>query len=328
MADCDLAEEQGKGKINRYSLNIEKLYMINARYLSQIAVIADLGSISRAAEHLKVTQPTLSRTVRIVEDTVGARIFRRERNGVAPTEIGLQLVTEGRAILEHTRAAQQAVEQWKGGLNGSLRIGTGPMLASTFLDQVLVEAVTDRWPYALTVVVRPAVDLLAELASGALDVVLAPAKIEASAESLRSEALFDDRLGVYGSLEDPVTASNVAVDPARLQGPWVDFALMTGLLNSTDRLLDALGLGQVLPVVRIAGDLTMGMQIVRRQKGYCFLPLRAEARLRATWGLAPVPLALPASRLDIAVWTHARKQDSPAIRHFRKKLRTHVAAGT
>ena len=45
--------------------------MINARYLSQIAVIADLGSISRAAEHLNVTQPTLSRTVRIVEDSVG-----------------------------------------------------------------------------------------------------------------------------------------------------------------------------------------------------------------------------------------------------------------
>ena len=179
--------------------------MINARYLSQIAVIADLGSISRAAEHLNVTQPTLSRTVRIVEDSVGAQIFRRHRNGVVPTEIGARLVEEGRAIHDHTAAALQAVEQWKGGLTGSLRIGTGPMMATTFLDDVLVRAVTEKWPFALTVVVRPAAELLGDLAKGDLDVVLAPAKIQAPLENLRYRRLFDDRLAVYASAKDPAS---------------------------------------------------------------------------------------------------------------------------
>ncbi|MCB1395288.1 MAG: LysR family transcriptional regulator [Rhodobacter sp.] len=298
--------------------------MISARYLAQIAVIAELGSISRAAEHLNVTQPTLSRTVKIVEDAVGARIFRRTRTGVAPTEIGARLVAEGREIVEHTRAAQQAVEQWKSGLNGPLRIGTGPMLASTFLDDVLVEAVVARWPYALTIVVRPAAELLAELAAGRLDVVLAPAKLEVSAQDLRCEPLFEDRLAVFGSIDDPLTDPGATVDPAQLTGPWVDYALMTGLLNSTDRLLGALGLPHVQPVFRVAGDITMGLTVVRRQRGYCFLPERAAERLRSTWGLARVPVALPSAALEIALWTHARNENSPAIRRFRKALQAKI----
>ncbi|MCH1516400.1 MAG: LysR family transcriptional regulator, partial [Alphaproteobacteria bacterium] len=55
---------------------------MDPRHLSQLATIIELGSVTRAAERLNVTQPTLSRTIRIIEDKVGGAVLRRDRYGV------------------------------------------------------------------------------------------------------------------------------------------------------------------------------------------------------------------------------------------------------
>ncbi len=258
--------------------------------------------------------------MKIVEDTVGARIFRRTRTGVAPTDVGLRLVAEGRAIIEHTQAAQQAVEQWKSGLTAPLRIGTGPMLANIFLDKVMVRAVVEPWPYLTSVLVRPVGQLMEELSNGKLDVVLAPDKPAISTEGLHCSLLFQQELAVFGSKDDPFVSAGAPVEASQLSGPWVDFALLTGLLHSTNDLLEAIGLANAVPAIRIAGDIRIGARIVRELSGYCFFPRQAADRLLADWGLAPLPIEVNAPALGTAFWTNARDQDNPTIRHFRKKI--------
>ena len=59
--------------------------MIDAKHLLWLAEISDLGSLSRAAEKLNVTQPTLTRAVQVIEAQVGGKVLTRERHGVRPT---------------------------------------------------------------------------------------------------------------------------------------------------------------------------------------------------------------------------------------------------
>ena len=52
---------------------------MDPKLLTQLAIIVELGSVTKAARKLNVTQPTLSRSIKIMEDRVGGPLLRRER---------------------------------------------------------------------------------------------------------------------------------------------------------------------------------------------------------------------------------------------------------
>lgn len=299
---------------------------MDPRYLTQLAVIVELGSISRAAERLNLTQPTLSRSVKIIEDRVGSRVLRRERHGVTATVIGQKLAEEGRQIIECSRAAQDTVDIWKLGLTGELRLGVGPMLAATIMGDFLARSVTENWSYALDVRTAPAVKLMEDLEAGLLDVVVAPAKLDMHQEALVQETLYCDRLAIYAAADDPLFATNQPVDLALLQDrPWIKISALSGILNTTRELLNTIGLPDALPRISFTGDINMLAQVVQKTHGFCFLTSASAPQLLERFDLRMVPITVPTPDRDIAFWTHRAKVDSPEIDDFKAKLLSNLA---
>lgn len=78
---------------------------MNTRKLYQFMVVAEEGSIRRAAEKLHITQPALTRVIRSLEEDVGRNLFIRKADGVLLTEAGAILLDHARKIsLEIERA--------------------------------------------------------------------------------------------------------------------------------------------------------------------------------------------------------------------------------
>ncbi|MFC7617112.1 LysR family transcriptional regulator [Actinokineospora soli] len=73
---------------------------LELRHLNSLCVIADAGSVSRAATLLGVSQPALTAQLQRVERELGAQIFIRDRRGVTPTPMGQFLLTRARAVLQ------------------------------------------------------------------------------------------------------------------------------------------------------------------------------------------------------------------------------------
>lgn len=82
--------------------------MLNLLELEQLVAFADLGTLSRAAEALHISQPTITRTMQHIEDAFGVPLFVRGKNKIALNETGLQAVAYARNLLA---AAQNAVQQ-------------------------------------------------------------------------------------------------------------------------------------------------------------------------------------------------------------------------
>src|SRR3954451_4048540 len=61
---------------------------LNLRQLQYFTVTAESGSITRAAERLRISQPSLSHQLRTLEGRVGAVLFDRKARGVALTPVG------------------------------------------------------------------------------------------------------------------------------------------------------------------------------------------------------------------------------------------------
>ncbi len=74
--------------------------MLNLEELKQFVAFADNGTLSRAAEILHISQPTLTRTMRHVEEAFGASLFERGKNRIALNEVGIRAATLARQLLE------------------------------------------------------------------------------------------------------------------------------------------------------------------------------------------------------------------------------------
>src|SRR3990172_3220195 len=82
---------------------------MDARQLEIFVKVAELGSFSKAAGALFLTQPTVSEHIRGLEEELGVRLLDRLGRGAAPTKAGQLLLGYGRRILELHREARQAL---------------------------------------------------------------------------------------------------------------------------------------------------------------------------------------------------------------------------
>lgn len=84
--------------------------MLDLLELQQFVAFADCGTLSKAAEQLHISQPTLTRTMHHVEDAFGVPLFTRGKNRIACNETGLQAVDYARKLLEDADHAVQMVQ--------------------------------------------------------------------------------------------------------------------------------------------------------------------------------------------------------------------------
>lgn len=93
------------------------------RQLKALDMIARLGSVSRAAEELNLTQPAVSLQIRLLDEAVGAPLLQRVGRGVQLTAAGEIVARYAREILQLWTEASDEVGALRGELGGTLRIG-------------------------------------------------------------------------------------------------------------------------------------------------------------------------------------------------------------
>jgi len=143
---------------------------VELRHLRVVVLVAEAGSVGRAARWLKVSQPSLTAQLKRIEAAFGGELFERSRTGVTPTALGRYAVDRARAILvdvDHlaaTVSAMTAVE------SSAVRLGgfpTAPMsgIAQRLRDHGQIEQVSIEVEWSTSV-------LLQQLESGRLDFAL------------------------------------------------------------------------------------------------------------------------------------------------------------
>lgn len=73
--------------------------MLDLNELEQLVVFADTGTLSLAAEHLHISQPTITRTMQHLEEAFGVPLFIRGRNKITLNDTGIKAVEQSRHLL-------------------------------------------------------------------------------------------------------------------------------------------------------------------------------------------------------------------------------------
>src|ERR1700691_5629275 len=112
---------------------------LNLGHLAVFHAVAEEKSISRGAERLLVSQPAVSKQVRLLEQSVAATLLERTPRGVRLTEAGAILAGYARRIFAVQAEAIRALEELRGLQRGRLAIGASTTIGVYLLPEIFVE---------------------------------------------------------------------------------------------------------------------------------------------------------------------------------------------
>lgn len=143
---------------------------MDLRSIRYFVQIADLGSITRAAEHLGIAQPALSRHLRGLEEELGTELLVRLPRGVRLTGAGRQFVDHCRRIMRDFDRARDELRATTDTPQGRVVLGLSPTIAPLVLPGIM-ERVKRQCPQiSLKVVEGFTTQLYDALLAGRVDV--------------------------------------------------------------------------------------------------------------------------------------------------------------
>lgn len=186
---------------------------IRLRHLHTFVAVAQQGTLGRAAETLKLSQPALSKTLNELEQLTGSRLFERGRLGAQLTSSGEQFLTHAVRVLDALNAAGLALSQ-EPQSGDVVRIGALPTAALGILPAAIGQFHQQEKGIALQVATMSNTMLLAGLKSGELDLGVGRMSDPELMSGLNYEPLFLESLKLvvrpgHPLLRETITLSKI-----------------------------------------------------------------------------------------------------------------------
>src|SRR3954463_14780764 len=110
---------------------------LKLRDLHILLAVAEWGSMAKAARHLAVSQPVVSRAIADLELSLGVRLLDRTPQGIEPTIYGRTVLNRGLAVFDELRGSVKDIKFLSDPMAGELRIGSTQAIAGGLLAAIL-----------------------------------------------------------------------------------------------------------------------------------------------------------------------------------------------
>lgn len=287
---------------------------LKLQHLKVVMAVAEWGSMAKAAKHLAVSQPVVSKVIADLEDVLGVPLFDRSPQGVEPTPYGRALLKRSIAIFDDVKASVDEIKFMADPTAGELRIGsTEPLLAG--LGAAVMERLWQRHPRVNFRVVEAnaAVLLSRDLPERRIELAIVPLMRTSVGEDLEATILFQDRLRLVAGTNSR-WANRRIVTLAELSGePWCVAPSAIGSL-----ITDAFR-ASGLEMPRVAVAATTAHLLFQLLESGRFVGHFGDALLdfyAHRFALKKLPIALPIPPFAVAIVTLKNRTISPVAELF------------
>ncbi|MFO8030484.1 MAG: LysR substrate-binding domain-containing protein [Cyclonatronaceae bacterium] len=174
---------------------------MNIQQLTYIIAIDRFRHFARAAEHCRVTQPTLSTMLNRLEEELGVKVFDRSRAPVMPTETGKRIIAQARRILEEVDHLHSLAGEMSDQVEGELRLGVIPTVAP-FLLPLFLQDILDTYPkLRITINELTTGEIVVQLKSNMIDAGILATPL--GQDTIREIPLYTEPFVVYRSKKLP-----------------------------------------------------------------------------------------------------------------------------
>jgi DNA-binding transcriptional LysR family regulator len=294
---------------------------VELRHLRYFIAVAERLSFSRAAEHLHVTVPPLSRAIRELEQEMGAQLFVRDRRRVVLTDAGRVLLLEGKALAAQAARMPRTVSLAQKGDTGFVRVGIGLHLAERLSPALLAHA--GNFP-GIEIQCK---DIFSALQNTALleeEIDVGFLRPHVDPVHLTSEPLFRERFVVLVSKASRLAkrkalrAADLAKRPLFVHSRSVSSGLHDEILRLFEGARTTPEIVQLPPPTPHGGVLRF---LLASRDGVFIVPDEIESYPAPKSGMVAVPLDEPAATVDVRMaWR--KTETSAAVLSFLDSMRT------
>lgn len=146
---------------------------MNITQLKYFCAIATYHTVSLAAQHLYISQPSLSNAIKELEREFSVNLFYRRYNGMFLTPEGTKLYNMANDLLSRFDEVERLMRAM-GNDSKELRLGIPPMISSFIFADIYKNFILENRDIELSITEKGRYELLDQLNDGLLDVVLIP----------------------------------------------------------------------------------------------------------------------------------------------------------
>jgi DNA-binding transcriptional LysR family regulator len=294
---------------------------LDPEYLAILAAVVDGGGVVEGAAALGKSQPSLSRSIALIEARIGEPLFDRTRRPLQPTGLCEALAAQGRRVIEAQRAAAEALDRHRRGGAGLLRVGGTPF----FLDGVVAPRIAEFQMQNPEVRIEQRYGYWAELAvllaDGALDAAISPVGRTGAPPGLRRVRLLPGRNVIACRLGHPLLRKRNLALPDIGAFPWVAPPAGSPLYNDLKSVVAAIGLSD-LRIAFSGGSLNAVLSMIAASDALTVLPYSVVFSLRRAYGIEAVNIRIEHPERDLCLVL----RDAPAAPLLRRFERFVTAA--
>ena len=283
--------------------------------------IAELGSLSRVADRMRIGQPALSRQLRLLEEELGVELFARHRRGMVLTEEGEELRSRVAGPLREIMQAVEDVRSLSQQLGGHIAFGLTPTIGNILAGPLTRRMATETPNVSLRIVEGYDAHLIDWLHRREIDAALLYGP--ASDYQMTAEELLVEDLLLVGS-SDSTLDPNTPVPVSSL----ADLPLVLPSHPNRLRVLvdNAAAKAGVRFNIRFQADsFSLMKNLVSAGLGYTVLPLSALNQSAVGGHLKYAPLKSPRVTRQLVFATLPGRTPSRASRVLRQTVRREIS---
>lgn len=262
---------------------------MDIRQLRYFLDVASHENLSKAAQHLHIAQPALSRSMRMLEEELGVQLFERHLRGMT-------LTPEGRALLERATFLVRSFDQVKTDIQTDITPTRGTVIIGMTSNYALMMAadltrrILDAHPGSTLKIVEAFSPSLRDmLRDRSIDIAIFSGDVPTPAQAIANEVLFEDQLCLIGRADDPLLdAASVPLEKLA-ELPLV----MTGMLSAGVRHeVEVMASRRRMPlnVVVEVGSFALAAQMIQQKLGYTVYVASGVDSVKTDFPLKAVPI--------------------------------------
>lgn len=283
--------------------------------LRLLQAVVEWGGMAKAARHLNISQPAVSKAIATLEHALGVRLLDRTTKGVEPTIFGDALLSGGIAVFDELKQSLKRIKFLSDPDGGFLRIGCSEAGAAGFVPTVIERFSRGRPRVAFEIVTGDPVTLVGrELPQRTVDLVICAVPRAKSDTEVEITPLFQDRHVVMASEKSrwarlrKITLADLAKDA------WV----MPPASSEPGRLIvDAFRRAHVEPPQQsvAAFSVPLCLHLLASGRYVAMLP-EVMAQLSSHLSLKVLPVTLPAVARPVGIVTLKGRSIGPLTKRF------------
>lgn len=290
---------------------------LTLQQMEAFAEVAKTASFREASKNLHVSQPALSRTIRMAENALDTKLFDRDTRHVELTPSGLELLPIARRILQDFNGTFSELGQFLDGRRGHITLIALPSAGVALLTPAIA-TYREKFPHVgFTMLEGQDREVRAAVTEGLAD--FGVTKRPKQQEPFRYTHWIDDPFFLLCPDNHPLATESVVPWSVFLDQPFLSAAGTSSIRPITDaaflRRHWQVPEGVEYPSVLAAAAM------VRAGLGLTAIPKLAVQFLNLS-GLAAVPLKSPVMTRPIGLITRVGRSLSPAVREFIKEIET------